>query len=73
MSMVYGVDSIWSSMGYAVVLLIYFRVGKVPSVDIGAWVVPHCVLWCIWSGVHPLIFFSCSNFLEFLDHCNLSV
>ena len=29
-------DSIWTSMGYATVLLIYFLVGKVPSVDIRA-------------------------------------
>ena len=34
--MVHGVDSIWSSMGYAAVLLIYFRVDKVLSADIRA-------------------------------------
>ena len=34
--MVYGVGSIWSSMGYAAWCLIYFRVGKVPSMGIGA-------------------------------------
>ena len=34
--MVHGVDSIWSSMGYAAVLLIYFRVDRVLSADIRA-------------------------------------
>ena len=34
--MVYAVDYFWTSMGYAAVLLIYFLVGKVLSVDIRA-------------------------------------
>ena len=34
--MVYGVGSFWSSMGYVAWCLLYFRVGKVPSVGIEA-------------------------------------
>ena len=51
--MVYGVDSIWTSMGYATVLLIYFLVGKVPSVDIRA---------LIYEGLFLIV--SCGEFGE---------
>ena len=49
----YGVDSIWSSMGYAAWCLWFiFELARflrwASSIDLWR-VVPYCVLWCIWQ------------------------